>query len=470
MSSIEKPRRLSGASIPAYWLHNAPGIVGLLGALWAYSTDSGLWPGSWAVVPIGLLLTVRLGHPLLAWATVRFDLDAEALWLRTGMILVSTRTIPWATVRVVERHQPWAYRIFGLVVVSLRAGASEDARCTLVGVADGAVDLISSKAEHASPMLAAIPNTQDVVYRARRSELLTGTVTHGQFILVAAGASAAASDSLRSLGLLDGLLIEAGKAPIVWAIAAASMSVAASITITLMRYHRFEVTRTVDRVTISYGWFGRFERTLSSSAIVGVRIERNLAEMAMDRVRVSLYSGDTAERVSRNLVLPSLPRTAAARIVSGLLPALSGTAVLETSGRSSLCRALLMNLATVAVAVGTFMLVFSLWPFAIGVAVLFGVTSGVLARVLSTLVSARLGTEAGSFRLRVRGLTEREDVVRSDAIHLVALFKLGRQPLVIRAHYFAGVAQVLTAITSASAVNDIGPALLRPERSTGPRP
>lgn len=443
--------RLPASSVPAAWLRHLPSIVGLLVAALLYGTRSDLWPGRWAWILIGFLLLLRIAHPLATWATLRFDVTDERALVRTGLLVTRTRTASWASISVVDVEEPWAYRVLGLSIVRLHTGGEDDTTLSIVGLDRASAAFVAQCARATTD--AAPRETPEEIYRANSTELLIGSAAYGQFLIAGVGAVLATSDLLDTLGLWDSTLGLARTAPAVWAAGAFVILMLAGFVLTLVRYHGFVVVRVDGRLVITHGLFSRRERILDGAAIVGGRIQRNLVEMVFDRARVSLHSIDTMRQSTVNLVLPSLPRGTVARIVAECLPDLAPGALLTSPGQTSILRSVATATVIIAAATAGVVATTTLTPVPLGVAILMSVACGFVVLATARIVVARL--QLRDFRLvrSCSSFVDREDIVRLDALHVVSTVGFGRHaPVLVRAHFFAGIPRTLTAFSRDAAI------------------
>lgn len=444
-------RQLPARSITAAWLHYTPSIIGLVFAAALYGTRSDLWPGRWAAFAIALLILVRVVHPVLAWARVRIGVFDDRITVRTGVLATRHRTVPWSSVSVADLEQPWSYRVHGLAIVSLHTGGEGDTTLRLAGLDLATAEHLSWRAQHQGrgPGDPRPEGSGEIVYRATSAELLIASAAYGQFLLIAAGVLVAAADALDTLGLWESALGAARISPGVWAAVAVVASVAAGFALSLVRYHGFAVRRTRGRLIIAHGLLSHRERVLHPAAIVGARVQRNLVEMIFDRVRISLHTVDTTRQIASNLVLPSLPRGAVARIANESLSDLvSSSTILSSPPRSALPRAVGFAVVMLLLLSAVIVVLTRLTPLSLALSGLLAALSAALSVGSAHLLASRIRLLDDRLLHSCFLVSDREDLIRREAVHVLSVTSWGaRPPHIIRAHFLAGVPRALTAFT-----------------------
>lgn len=451
--NADRLSRLPAGALAAGVLCHLPAAGGLLVAGLLYATRPELWPGQWALVVIAPLLALRVATPVLTWLTLRYAIEEREVSLATGLLARRTRTIAWENVRVVDVERPWSYRLFGLAIASLRSGGSDDTVLTIPGIDDRLAEQASSRAGHAAAPrpaasgAAAAAGADREVYRASTSALLIASLAYGQFAVIGAGIAAAAYDLLDTLGVADATLALFRAGPVVAALVCGLIVVMLGFVLTLVRFWAFTVSRRGDEFRLAYGLLSRRERVIRPDAIIGARARRNLVEMCLDRVRVSLLTADSAEGIGTNLILPSLPRSTVSAILS---PDLSGTvphAMLSCSGRRRVGPALLVALVLIVPPTALVVLLIPVatpgWALAVGL----GVIGALLLAVRAC--SARLSFDGLQVVRRVHHIAEQEDAVLIGQVHLVSTIRasFGRSIRFVSVHFFAGTPRTLRAWT-----------------------
>lgn len=459
-------RRLPLSSLTAAYVNSLPSVAGLAIAAVLYTVRPQLWPGVWALPVIAVLLLVRVVHPLLRWATLRYEVTPRHLRLTTGVLVRRSRSSNWTRLTVVDTETPWAYRLFRLSIVTVRSGGDDDTVLTLPGIrfADaGHLAALASATEdrvlERDTDSGHVADEGELAYRARAAELIFASFAYGQFLVVGAGVAGGLVDALDTIGALDGALTAFQAAPVVVAVGAAIVIAIVGLGLTLVRYHGFEVRRHSGGYRIRYGLLSRRDREIAREAVLGVQAQRNLAEMLFDRVRVSLLTTDSAGQVGSNLVLPSLPRATASAFVASALPHLQPVGILNTSGRGSVGRTVLTGLA---VLIAPAIILISTWQA--GLPRGFALAGGALALVLGATAArhlfARLSFDGVRVTLATHHLVQRQEVLALDAVHLVSAWSLGRGARrIVRTHYFAGRPRALTTLHDIGAGERIAAAL-----------
>jgi putative membrane protein len=445
--------RLPTGALIAGVLHHLPAAGGLLVAGLLYATRPELWPGQWALVVIAPLLALRVATPVLTWLTLRYAIEDREVSLVTGVLARRTRTIAWENIRVVDVERPWSYRLFGLAIASLRSGGSDDTVLTIPGIDERLAEEASRRAGQAAPLRTGVPDaaapggTDREVYRASTSALLIASLAYGQFAVVGAGIAAAAYDLLESLGFAEATLALFYAGPVIAGVACGLIVVLLGFVLTLVRFWAFTVSRRGDELRLTYGLFSRRERVIRPDAIIGARARRNLVEMCLDRVRVSLLTTDSAEGLGTNLVLPSLPRTSVSAILSPDLSAAVPHALLSRSGRRRIGPALLAALVLLVPPTALVVLLNPVvtpgWALAVGLGVLGALALGV--RTCST----RLSFDGLRVARRMQHIAEQEDAVLVRQVHLASSIRASfvRSIRFVSVHFFAGTPRTLRAWT-----------------------
>lgn len=456
--------RLPGRSVAAAYLYNFPSITGLVAVGVLYIVRPETWPGSWMLLLVGLLVGLRLTYPVVLWATMRYQITPDTLFVEHGVWVRRRSVAAWDSVAVRELRQPWAYRIFGLSLVALHVGgeSTDGGSFTLSGVNDATAaalvqigaapahgsppESVSSPASEPSAVTSSVERvTGDLLYRATGRQLLVGGLAQGQVLVAGAAGIYGVVEALETVGLWELDVYLALGIPLLLVIVLL-VTLSLGMLTTLIRFHGFEVWRRGDEVTIRYGSLDRRERVIRAGALIGFRIHRNAVEMLLDRVRLLVLTQDATVGHGTNVALPSLPRG----VVSGVLrsmgeenlsPVMLGRRGIRVLGRSLLITvALVAFCVSVAVALGTVTVI----PRGLALAAVVLIAG--LAVWSSHLISTRIAVTRTRVHARQHHFYERHSIVRIPAVHLVSRITVGAsRAQFYRIHYFAGAGRTISA-------------------------
>lgn len=473
-------RRLPLRSIAANYARHAPSTVGLLIGMYAYTTNTELWPGPFMLYLLGFLLALRVIQPPLDWFFFQYDAAAHHLVTRSGWISKTYRTLPWDSAAVLDVEEPWAYRPFGLSHISVRAGGTDEANLALEGCPRETTEFIKQK-------LANTPSTSDrldqefggndvassaralssesdeigdalpegeLLYRASRRELVVACLTQGQFVILGGGVAYGLYEILDDLGFSESAMAFLGKAPLVSGFVVGLLILLLGVGSMLMKYHAFEVRNVGGRVYLAYGLFSRHVREIRPEGLVGLRLQRNVFEMLADRVRLSLMTKDSSEQLGSNLMLPSLPRPAVQAFMETMLasyPALNDHHKMQMT-RQSGRRSFLRGAALLALVLG---LVFfsltrinSMWELPMWANFGLGGLVLVLAVQIVQLFTARLSGDRSTCHWKCSSVMDKELILSTPTIHFMDTVGTRREGFnIVKVHYFAGTGHTLSAIT-----------------------
>jgi hypothetical protein len=257
---------------------------------------------------------------------------------------------------------------------------------------------------------------------------------------------------MNELGLLPLFASSFRDAPVVASVALVLTSALVGCGVMVVRFHSFEVLQREGGLVIRFGLVGRREREVHASSIIGVRLRRNVIEMALDRVRVDVLSTDSAGRSASSIVLPSLPRAGLPAVLVESLGADCSSTMLSTEGHRSITRALVASIVITSPSV-LCLLASSVVP--VWFAFLLAVSAFLTMPALARLISARLRLDDGFLIRRVRAAADEDEVVAAGALHLTTAVALAGAcpPHLVRAHYLAGRPRALTALTTSSSID-----------------
>lgn len=470
----DAPQRLPMKAMAAMSLRGAPSVVSLLIGGFLYWDRPGLWPGQVAVYLIGGLLILRLVHPVYAWTTLRYEISEDDFSLTRGLLFRTTSTTAWRDVSVVDIDSPWAFRRFGLGVVSLRSGGQDDSKIDVPGIDHAHLETIVGLARsHGAPEVQSAPSGskaggvhgtapgssettgRTALYTARKRDLAAANLIYGHVVVLGTGAVLALVDTTDQLAILDGAVELFGSHPWAGSLVLCGAILLGGSVAAVVKYHGFTVSSDPAGLSIRYGWLSTNQRDVRSSAVGGITARRNLIEMLLDRVRVALLTTDSDAQMGTNMVLPSLPRRQVTQILDTSLPELPCPALLESSGRGSVARSLVLFTAIGVPALGFGWVLHRVTD---GPLVLAAVATVVLwcvlalavrlARARFSVAGARVGWASHSF-------VDNEVVLAATGLHSVsATGARTTRVSLVRAHYFAGRPKTLAALSFSRAVAD----------------
>ena len=463
----EAPQRLPVKAMVAMSLHGAPGMVSLLIAGLLYYNQPWLWPGPVALYLIGCLLVLRLVHPVYAWATLRYEISKEDFSLTRGLLFRTTSTTAWSDVSVVDIDSPWAFRPFGLGMVSLRSGGQDGAKIDVVGIDEADLEVIvgfvrsledaraqtapsggktDSVNERVSESLETAGRT--VVYTARRRDLAAANLIYGHVLVLGTGVVLAVSDAMGQLMILDRASEFFGSHP--WAASAVlcgAVLLGGSVA-AVVKYHGFTVSRDPTGLSIRYGWLSINQRDIRSSAVGGIRARRNLIEMLLDRVRIALLTTDSDAQMGTNLVFPSMPRRQVKQILSTSLPDLPRPVLLESSGRGSIARSLVLLAAIGIPVLGSAWLVYRMTNPALVPAAVATLTFWFVLALAVRLAKARFSVAGNRIGWASCAFVDHEVVLAATGLHSMSAARAPKTRMyLVRIHYFAGRPKTLAALS-----------------------
>lgn len=470
----EAPQRLPVKAMAAMFLRGAPSVVSLLVGGFLYWDRPGLWPGPVALYLFGSLLILRLLQPIYTWGTLWYELSEDDFSLTRGLLYRTTSTTGWRDISVVDIDSPWAFRRFGLAVVSLRSGGQDSAKIDVPGIEHANLEAIVGLVRcHGAPAAepeprgskaggadGPVPGSSDptgrsVIYTARRRDLAAANLIYGQVVVLGTGAVLAVVDVADQLAIFDGVVKVVSAQPLAGAAVLCGTVLLGGSVAALVKYHGFTVSSDSDGLSIRYGWFSTNQRDVRSSAVAGLTARRNLIEMVFDRVRVALVTTDSEAQMGTNMVLPSLPRKQVAQILSTSPTDLPPPALLESSGRGSIVRSLVLFAVTAIPALAFGWLLHQVTAGAPVLAALAAVTLWYVLALSVRLARARFSVAGTNVGWASSSFVDHEVVLAATGLHSVsATGARAARTSLVRVHYFAGRPRTLAALSLSHAVPD----------------
>jgi putative membrane protein len=287
-----------------------------------------------------------------------------------------------------------------------------------------------------------------LIYRSSAKDLFIAGFAYGQFAIVGVGAVVGLADVLDAVGISSmGALSSLG--PVVLGMAALTAAVFLGFVITYLRYAGFEVrTHLQSGVVIRYGLLSRHERFLDGESIAGVVLQRNLAEMVLGRIRLSLLTADSTAQLGSNLVLPSLPL----RVVACISSAAFGDRTTTNPATGSRFPLVLSSVLWIAATFGVSAIVMlavarttdypAYMVLACGAVMLAGVY-GVGRALVSRLA---VQDQPGLVTVRTTHISERLTTISMPAVHMVTMSSIAGIARVVRIYFYAGMPRRLTCL------------------------
>lgn len=453
-------RRLPRHYLPAAYLEAAPKLIGGLSAGAIAIFAPGVWPGAWAWLALGPLISVLALEPAWRWAFTRITLTPTHLVVRTGAVHRREQTLAWTDVGTVDSRQPWAFVPWRLRAMTLSQAGDERTKVSL-WAADDALhhDVTASihRTVHAAQRAVSDGHTEAVgdaktedllLYRARIGQLLLASVVYGQFALIGGGAAMAFSEWLQTFSVDKVIAGWIRLTPAAWAFVLIGVIGTLGVLLTVFRYANFEVRRAGDgRLVISYGLLSTHVRSVSPQATIGVVLQRNIVETALGRVRLSLLTTDSAAQAGTNLVLPSLPRRSVERLLHEAFgenpstPLLTADRGLRAVGTGV---AVLASISAAAVLAGW---TTSGWGWSPALILAAGGFAIALVWPASRVLCSRLHANPESDRvaLLISHLVQRQTILSAGAVHVIATTRFLSHPLLVCLSYYAGMPRTFRA-------------------------
>lgn len=486
---VRLPQRPPSRFILASYLEASPAILGLLAGGLFFGLRAHEWPGTAVWFLIGPLLALRVLLPIHQRCFTAFEVSDRGLVLSTGMMFRRIRSAEWSALPVLEVHESWAFRTLGLARVTLSQSADEASRLVLPAV-DAATrsslerhldaarrQAMSSSSATTSPAGDGKSNeghrNVHVLYKSTFVDLLVSSLVHGQFVVVGGAIVIALVDLIGTIGLTDSVFAALMSSPTVLAVVCATVFLAAGFALAALRFYGFEARKEANGViSVRYGLVNRQERVIHAQAIVGVELRRNLVEIALGRVRLSLLTIDSRSQLGVNLLLPSLPRHVVSRIIDVGLADSAPVSPLNELGRRALARSIVCvvivgAITALAAFTITSMSMPPLWitlSASIGVFLVVSALGRLLTASLVVEIRRQLVTRESFF------MTDRQTTVSAGRIHSVTLMGTNRRVLAGRLSYYAGGARTMIGLRlTGDPIDGLLPLLSSLGRVTGPR-
>lgn len=430
------------------------GLAALVLSVFLAATGRASLLGDWTLWVLSAFVVLRLIDPVHSWFTLRFGHDDEGIWVSRGILHRSVQHLRWQTVAASQTDRTFVQRLFGTASMALRQNGDETSGVVVPDLEMALVARLSAMAG-SSPRTPAVVATPRPIHRASIPDLLLASALSGRFVTAGVLALLALAEGLDTVGLLDDLATSS-VSPQIWGSlpTAVALGVGAAAVVLIMgalstavRFAGLETFIDDDAVVLRHGLLSTRERTIPLAALVGVEVRRNPWEAALGRVRVSLVSVDSSQRLGTNLVLPSL-RDEVARTLLAHTPLSRGVgAALEPEARR---RALLWGVwgtiltLLVAGAAAAGLVTAGARPLVV-VFVCVALLAGVHA--LGSALSGRLAhhQDAAAVSVSTMFVSHRHRALATSAVHLLSTFGLPRRTGLVQLHYYSGRSRRLVA-------------------------
>ena len=437
--------RLSGSYLIAAYGEALPRVAALLISGFFFTLKPEVWPGPWVWLVIGPLLIIHVAHPLYLRTSFRLTANAATISTKIGIISTRTRTAEWAGVSAIDWKESWAFRLVGLAAAELSQTGDGSARFVIPAVRPHErreLEQLWAAGHQRAPKDAPREDaaSESTLYAATIGDLVIASAVYGQFAIAGGALALAVHDLLRNLGV-SAFDAAAEAAPVAVAIATSVVIVAAGVGVTVVRLHGFSARRTADgEVTIGYGLLSRQVRAIAGRSVIGVVSKRNVFEMLLGRVRVTLLSRDSASGLGANLILPSLPQHVVDRVVrDGLGVEFAGVSPSGPRG-TAIARALLALTCLTAPSIALYVALREHRETVPLIDLALAAIAASVITLLGTLISARLSTAAlpDAFVATASFISERRWIVQTSSAHVVSAISLRKRMCFASVHYFAG--------------------------------
>lgn len=329
-----------------------------------------------------IALGIAVGRQLVEFFRLRWWVTGDAVELRTGLLTVERRSLPFDRIHNVDVLEPPVARLVGLAEVRIESAASgaTDIRLRYIPVAEALAvrDRLVERAGDGDGLEETPVPPGPALVETPLSELLVAGVTSNRI-----GALAAAA------GAIGGVLFEAGVDPedliegtvglvplgisvgVLLVAAALLVGWAVSIVESVLRYAGFTLVLDGDEARRSHGLLTRSSGRIPLPRVQTVRVEQPLLRRWLGRATIladtagSLVAGTSS---GTGVVAPIVAASRVPELVSTVLrrPGTDDTA-LEPVSRLAIRRGFVRAMVPVTVLAGTAAAILSPWWAAAGV-------------------------------------------------------------------------------------------------------
>ncbi|MDR6504780.1 hypothetical protein [Arthrobacter oryzae] len=363
--------------------------------------------------------------------------------------------MPWASVRTIDAKAPWSFRLFGLSRVEALQAGEENTRIALPAVNGEELITLSRlwqagtrpapSAVHQVPL--ARPDGT-LIYRSSAKDLFIASFAYGQFAVVGASGVLGLIDMLDALGT-NSVATLSSLGPVFLGTAALIATILFGFVLTFVRYSGFEArTHLQGGVVIRYGLLSRHERFLDRESIAGVVLQRNLAEMLLGRIRLSLLTADSTAQLGSNLVLPSLPLRVVAHVSTAAFGDRTPSAAEADSRFPVVLSSVLWITATFGIPAIVMLAVAGTADYPAYVVLACGALMLAAVYGLGRTLTSRLAVHdrPGLVTVATTHISERRTSVSMPAIHLVTTSSVPGIARMVRIYFYAGMSRRLTCV------------------------
>ena len=265
---------------------------------------------------IGLMLSVLTA--VLLFKRFRFRIDEEAVLLRRGLFEQKELRVRFARIQNVALSQPFYFRPFGLMRLTLQTPGTQEDEVSLPGIPTAVAEALRDAIQ--SGVVQPTEAEKSALYRARWQDLFAHGMASNQVWLLAGGLAYVGSQAMRrlersldealeTLALLP--LLEA--LPVLAALAVLAVLLALFVlsgVIAVIRYWGFSLVRGDDRVMATAGALDRREQSAKLDKITGLSWRQSAVGRLLRRwsliVRQTRSQDLDMERTRGEFLIPGL--------------------------------------------------------------------------------------------------------------------------------------------------------------------
>ena len=278
---------------------------------------------------IGLMLSVLTA--VLLFKRFRFRIDEEAVLLRRGLFEQKELRVRFARIQNVALSQPFYFRPFGLMRLTLQTPGTQEDEVSLPGIPTAVAEALRDAIQ--SGVVQPTEAEKSALYRARWQDLFAHGMASNQVWLLAGGLAYVGSQAMRRLERsLDEALATLALLPLLEALPVlAALAVLAVLlalfvlsgVIAVIRYWGFSLVRGDDRVMATAGALDRREQSAKLDKITGLSWRQSAVGRLLRRwslvVRQTRSQDLDMERTRGEFLIPGL-RSKQFDLAAALLP------------------------------------------------------------------------------------------------------------------------------------------------------
>ena len=267
---------------------------------------------------VGLLLAVLTA--VLLFKRFRFRIDEDAVLLRRGLLEQKELRVRFARIQNVALSQPFYFRPFGLMRLTLQTPGTNEDEVSLPGIPVAVAEAVRDAVQTGAVATVADNDLTAALYRARWQDLFAHGMASNQVWLLAGGLAYLASQGLRYLeDLLDetlealALVPAAEMGPVLVGIGVLTLLMALFVLsgiIAVIRYWDFVLVRGDDRVVATAGALDRREHSAKLDKVTGLSWRQSAVGRVLRRwslvVRQTRSQDLDVERTRGEFLIPGL--------------------------------------------------------------------------------------------------------------------------------------------------------------------